>query len=333
MGKLDTLAKEYMRRPTIFADVFNQFLYHGEQVIAPEKLVELDTTEIAVPYGADKVSVPEQRYRDVVKMLMAMTDGNAAYCILAAENEAKVHYAVPVKNSLYDVLQLAHQVTMAAASHRKSGSKDKKPSGDEFLSGFWKNDKLLPVVTIVVYFGAEEWDGPLSLREMYADCSEEILRYTMDYHVNLIAPSGLSDSEIDKFQSNMREIMRYIKYSRDKKELYRIVNEEDRFKSVERGAAEIINAATGSNMKIDEGKESVDVCIAIQEIREEGKIEGKIEGRIEGKIEGKIEGIIEGAITFAKELGIPRDQVKRSLMAKYEKNDEEAECLMETYWK
>ena len=61
MGKLDALAKEYMRRPTIFADVFNQFLYHGEQVIAPEKLVELDTTEIAVPYGADRASVPEQR--------------------------------------------------------------------------------------------------------------------------------------------------------------------------------------------------------------------------------------------------------------------------------
>ena len=38
-------------------------------------------TEIAVPYGADNASVPEQRYRDVVKMLMAMTDGYVAYCI------------------------------------------------------------------------------------------------------------------------------------------------------------------------------------------------------------------------------------------------------------
>lgn len=59
MGKLDILAKEYMRRPSVFADVFNQFLYHGRQVIVPERLVELDTTEIVVPYGADHVSVPE----------------------------------------------------------------------------------------------------------------------------------------------------------------------------------------------------------------------------------------------------------------------------------
>ena len=97
MGKIDTLTKEYMKRPTIFADVFNQFLYHGQQVIKPDRLVELDTTEIAVPYGTDQVPVPEQRYRDVAKMLMAMTDGKVAYCILAVENEAKIHYAVPSK--------------------------------------------------------------------------------------------------------------------------------------------------------------------------------------------------------------------------------------------
>lgn len=321
MGKLDALTKEYMKRPDIFADVFNQFLYHGKQVIVPEQLTELDTTEITVPYGMDNKSVPEQRYRDVAKLLLAMTDGNAAYCILAAENEGKIHNAAPVKSCLYDAVQLAHQVTAAAAEHRRSRQTDKKLSGDEFLSGFRKDDRLLPVVTVVIYFGAEEWDGPLSLHEMYLDCSEEILRYVMDYRVNLITPNSLSDSEIDEFRSGMREIMRYIKYSKDKKKLYSVVSTEQRFKYVERGAVEIINAATGSNMKVAEGKESVDVCIAIQGMMEDSRIEGKTEG------------ITEGAITFAKELGIPREDVKRSLMAKYEKNEEEAEELMETYWK
>lgn len=318
MGRLDALTKEYMKRPDIFADVFNQFLYHGRQIVIPERLVELDTTEIAVPYGADHVSVPEQRYRDVAKLLMAMTDGYAAYCILAAENEGKIHYAAPVKNCLYDAIQLAHQVTAAAASHRKSKLADKnlsnkKLSGDEFLSGFWKEDRLLPVVTVVIYFGAEEWDGPLSLHEMYSDCSEEIRRYAMDYRVNLITPSGLSDSEIDEFQSNMREIMRYIKYSKDKKKLHSVIGTELRFKCVERDAAEIINAATGSNMKIDKGKESVDVCIAIQGMMEDSRI--------------------EGAITFAQKLGAQKEQVKKSIMEEFDKDDKEAEELIQAYWK
>lgn len=120
MGKLDILTKEYMKQPSVFADVFNQFLYHGRQVIASGNLVELDTTEISVPYGADSASVPEQRYRDVSKMLVSMTDGTVAYCILAVENETKVNYAMPIKNGLYDFLQLAHQVTNAAVSHRKA---------------------------------------------------------------------------------------------------------------------------------------------------------------------------------------------------------------------
>ena len=93
-----------------------------------------------------------------------------------------------------------------------------------------------------VYFGAEEWDGLLSLREMYADCDETILQYAVDYRVNLITPRGLSDIEIDEFQTSLREIMRYIKYSNDKKKLEEILNTEQRFKNVERSAVEIINA-------------------------------------------------------------------------------------------
>ncbi len=328
MGKIDTLTKEYMRRPIIFADVFNQFLYHGQQIIQPDRLAELDTTEIAVPYGADHVSVPEQRYRDVSKMLMAMTDGKVAYCILAVENEAKIHYAVPVKNGLYDFLQLAHQVSKASASHKKSKSEE-KPSRNEFLSGFYKSDRLLPVLTVVVYFGAEEWDGPLSLREMYADCDETVLQYVADYRINLITPRGLSDKEIDEFQTNLREIMRYIKYSNDKKKLDNILKTEQRFRSVERSAVEIINAATNSKVKIDEGKESVDMCLAIQEMREESGIEGRNEGRCEGRNEGEL----EGAITFAKELGIPKEEVKKSFMLKYQKSEQETEELMKLYWK
>ena len=172
-----------------------------------------------------------------------------------------------------------------------------------------------------VYFGAEEWDGPLSLREMYADCDETILQYAADYRVNLITPSGLSDIEIDEFQTSLREIMRYIKYSNDKKKLEEILNTEQRFKNVERSAVEIINAVTKSNMKIEEGKESVDMCLAIQEMREESRIEGRNVGEL------------EGAITFAKELGISREEVKKSFMVKYKKSEQETEELMKIYWK
>jgi len=49
MGKTDTITKEYMENPVVFADAFNQFLYHGNQKIDPARLTELDTTGIVIP--------------------------------------------------------------------------------------------------------------------------------------------------------------------------------------------------------------------------------------------------------------------------------------------
>ena len=123
MGKIDTITKEYMENPVVFADAFNQFLYHGEQRIDPAQLTELDTTGIVVPYRADGASVPEQKYRDVLKLLYAMTDGDAANCVKGIENQADIHYALPVRNGVYDFLQLSHQVSETANSHRRSMKK------------------------------------------------------------------------------------------------------------------------------------------------------------------------------------------------------------------
>mgnify|MGYP001145134290 CR=1 FL=1 len=71
MGKIDTITKEYAGNPVVFADAFNQLLYHGNQKIDPARLTELDTTEIVIPYGASGAGVPEQKYRDVMKLLYA----------------------------------------------------------------------------------------------------------------------------------------------------------------------------------------------------------------------------------------------------------------------
>ncbi|MEZ3494874.1 MAG: hypothetical protein K1W38_21955, partial [Lachnospiraceae bacterium] len=52
--------------------------------------------------------------------------------------------------------------------------------------------------------------------------------------------------------------------SRRIKKLEKILSTEQRFKNVERSAVEINDAVTKSNMKIEKGKESVDMCLAIQ---------------------------------------------------------------------
>ena len=89
--------------------------------------------------------------------------------------------------------------------------------------------------------------------------------------------------------------MRYIKYANDKEMLDKILITEQRFKSLERSAAEIINVATNSKIKFEQGKETVDMCLAIQEMREEGRIEG-----IKAFIQDKAEDVVAENIIIAK---------------------------------
>lgn len=275
LSKKDTITKEYIRNPEIFADAFNKFLYNGRQVINPKNLTELDTTEIALPYGEDSAAVPEQKYRDVLKL--AMTDGNVAYCILGAKNQSDIHYAIPVKNMVYDAMQLSHQVTKAAQSHKNNKDGQYKPSSQEYLSGFYKTDKLLPVITLVIFWGAEKWDAPLSLKDMYAPVDESIMKYVPDYKVNLIAPEQMTEEEIGEFKTSLKEVMLYIKYSKDKTKLQEITQANEVFKSLDRQAAEVINATTNSKLKYPEGKERIDMCMAIEEMRIDGEIKGAVE--------------------------------------------------------
>ena len=69
MGVKDTVTKDYMNDPRIFADAFNFLLYNGRQVILPEKLHSIDTTMIGIPYGADGAGMPVQKFRDNMKCL------------------------------------------------------------------------------------------------------------------------------------------------------------------------------------------------------------------------------------------------------------------------
>ena len=48
IGAIDAITKAYIRKNEVFADAFNYFMYDGAQVIQPECLKELDSTEIAI---------------------------------------------------------------------------------------------------------------------------------------------------------------------------------------------------------------------------------------------------------------------------------------------
>lgn len=300
LGKADIYTKGYTEDPHIFADAFNCMIHKGEQVIDPEKLHPMDSTVVGVPYGSSGAEMPVQKFRDGLKYLTQMEDERNIYLILGIEDQTNVNYAMPVKDMVYDALQYASQIENAARSRReerkeagrvekeqkewKSRKEQKEQvNSGEYLTGFYKDDRLIPVITQVIYLSPDRWDGPRSLHEMLLTEDPEILSFVPNYRINLLSPAEMTDEEIDRFQTSLREVMKFIKYSKDKKKLLELVGNDERFHSLDYRAARVINAVTGSKLKFGKKEETpVSMCKAISDLREEERSEGRKEGRKEG---------------------------------------------------
>ena len=304
MGKLDISAKKFMSDSDRFADAFNYIMPDGWQVEAKD-LKELDTNLFEIPYGIN-AKEPVQRVRDLVRSMIIKYDDRAVYVIGGLENESKVNYAMPVKALILDMLNYTKQIREAEKSYKKQ--KEYGDSNSEFLSGFHKEDKLIPVITLTIHFGNQKWDGPRNIREMFSETDPRIMRFLPDYEINLISPNEIDD--FSDFDSDLGVVLSYIKASVDKKELRDLTSSDERFRRVERDAYHVLNEATDSKLKmiVKEGK--IDVCTAIKEIREEGIEEGIDQSRVESikNIMKKLGYTIQQAMDL---LDIPAEEQKK----------------------
>ena len=286
MGLIDTEGKKYLSDNEIFADAFNYLIYGGKQVIKATELREIDTTELAVPYG-NNAKAPVQKYRDILKLWNAMMDDDAIYVILGAELQDKVHYGMPVKDGLYDMLGYSKQIEEIRRSYRKQREENAgeitaedgvlkiKLTSEEFLSGLRKGDKLIPIITAVVYFGDTPWDGPRSLHDMLDFKNDAIKSYVPDYKLNIISPADMEDEEFGKFSTDLGFAMEVIKHqSSDADE----VIERTNHRMIDRDTALFLNTAVKLNLQYEEDTGGVDMCKAMEKRQQRDEINGAIMG-------------------------------------------------------
>ena len=100
--------------------------------------------------------------------------------VLGIENQDKVHYAMPLREMLYDVLGYTAECKSLGVTHDA-----KKWTTDEFLSKLQKGTTITPIVTLVFYTGEKAWDGPRSLYDMF-EIPEELKPFVPDYPIHVI---------------------------------------------------------------------------------------------------------------------------------------------------
>ena len=81
---------------------------------------------------------------------------------------------------------------------------------------------------------------------------EELLRFISDYRINLIAPAQIADADFDKFGTGLGTALQFIKHGKERDKSW--MRDYDRFRSVDRNTAELINTVVGTKgMKPNKG--------------------------------------------------------------------------------
>ena len=318
MGVINTEVNAMLERPAVFADLINGLIHRGEQVLKPE-----DLTPLPLRHGV--IVEKDGRRRAIEKTGdVRMKAENDVYSVtFFDETQTKVDYGMPVRNMLYDALEYRRQMQELEKNHREKGE---LRSSEELMSGITKEDRLRPVVNLVLYLG-KEWDGSRSLHEMLgvdreSEKVKELLPLVADYRLNIIPVRAIKDPK--NYKSCLQHIFYMLRFNEDKEKLYRYVSthreELDRMDSVEMSAA---FAMLGEQKRLRklvsrqkrEGKE-IGMCKAIDDLILDGEKRGREQGERIGERRGEKRGEERGQERLARLIVVLSENHKDDLIIK-----------------
>ncbi len=139
--------------PDVFADIINVLVYQGEPVVREEKLIDRSGVYV---YQSEEQRI-RQKERDV---LMVDSGGEQAYVLYGLENQMKINQVMPVRVMGYDFASYDREISRLKGENRSAGREA------DYAMELHQEQKLMPVLTLVLYFGMKPWTGPRSLRDV-----------------------------------------------------------------------------------------------------------------------------------------------------------------------
>ena len=195
------MLKGYWWENERYAYFLNAALFGERPIIRPEDLEELDTDSSTIAENNGRAQSLGGA-RDSFKIRKKSSAHGIEFVMLGKEFQTYIHYGMPLRIMGYDYITYKKQYDCNAAKYRTKDRKEQydaletlnkaeqvdsfvKLDHNEFLSKMRRTDKFIPVVTAVVYYGEEPWDGAKSLHEML-QIPKEFEEYVNDYKILLV---------------------------------------------------------------------------------------------------------------------------------------------------
>ena len=308
--KADTILKNFWKNNERFADLFNAALFDGEPVLKAEDLSEVDT-DVSSLLKFNSHAETVQKVLDVVKKIAYGVD----FVIWGLESQQKIHYAMPLRHMIGDAFSYLKEYNEIAKGNRK----DKNfSSSDEFLSNFKKTDRLHPMITLCVYYGDTDWDGPLCPTDML-EIPDKIKPLVSDYKMNLVELKKSNDMKFHNDDVNMVFDLSRSIYERNYDKINKIY--KDCMVPTEIGL--VIGAITESQELINQALENekrtggqMNMCTALEELKKEGIQEGEI----------------KATIKMSKKFNVSKEDTMKNIINEFSLTENKAQEYIEKYW-
>ena len=186
MGEKDITEKVLEDHNDVFADIINGLLFAGEQRVLPGAL---ENTVIHSQYKAEDEKVHELE-RDVAKY---WKEREVQLAICGIENQSTIEKNMPFRIIGYD-----------GAAYRSQLQQNRK--------------KILPVVTIVLYFGTDRrWRSDKNIKSLL-EIPAGLDEYVSDYQIKVFEVAWLSEEQISHFRSDFRIVANFFVNKRKNKD-------------------------------------------------------------------------------------------------------------------
>lgn len=310
--KIDTVLKNFWRDNHRFADLFNAVFFKGTEVLKAADFSEADT-DVSSMMKFNGHAETVQKVWDVVKKTAYGID----FVILGLENQEKIHYAMPLRHMIGDAFLYLKEYDEIAAKNRKEKT---FTSSEEFLSNFKKTDRLHPVVSLCVYYGEKEWDGPHTLKDML-EVPGELQVLVSDYKMNLLEVRKSGSFQFNNSDvAAVFDISRFI-YERDYEKINRIYKE----RTIPTELGVVIGAITKSQKLIDEALKSEEkggqlyMCSALEELENRGVEKGLEKG-------------VAATVRTCKRFHIDKKITIEVIAKEFSVSEEKAVAYVKKYW-
>ncbi|MBQ8092977.1 MAG: Rpn family recombination-promoting nuclease/putative transposase [Clostridia bacterium] len=229
----DTMAKLFWSDNERFAAVFNN-TFSFITPISPDDLVEMDSNEFCTIEVKNGSSVKLQQPQDILK---AVKSNGVMLAILGLEDMSQVDYLLPYRIWSYTFINVSRQIQTIRRRHLREQEAERQKQKEnkdvsegsikrnhlEILNGFYREDRIIPVVQLIVYTGKEKWDAKVKLEDLFIQ--NDYTKYMGSFEIYVLDVRHMTPEALKKYPKELQELFGFLMYENTNK-LYDFVHDK-----------------------------------------------------------------------------------------------------------